>query len=139
MGAAEGMYNASTAEKEFLRKVAADGAVFLAICGGFSMLLQAGLLQGRTATAPRVMLDYLKEHAPGVNWVDKRWVNDQGLWTSGAALHGVDLVAEFIRSTWSEGDRGRLVRWILEFGGWNVGRTVEYAAGEALGPDPDQE
>lgn len=120
---------------QLLKKIsyaAADGAVFIAICGGFSLLLHAGLLQGRTATAPRPLLDFFKEHEAGVTWVDRRWVNGQGLWTIGAALHGVDLVAEFARSTWSDGDRGRLVRWLLEFGGWNVGRTMEYAAGSRV-------
>lgn len=59
MGAPEGIYKPSTAEKDFLRKVAADGAVFIAMCGGFSLLLHAGLLHGRTATAPRFLLDFL--------------------------------------------------------------------------------
>lgn len=42
-----------------------------------------------------------KQMAPHVNWVEKRWVRDDKLWTSGTLLNGMDLMGNFIKQTWA--------------------------------------
>ena len=73
-----------------------------------------------------MMIPYLQKEAPGVNWQDKRWVQDGKIWTSGALLNGIDLMAAFVRQTWGHGEKKDLVEWTLEATGWNLGRSVNY-------------
>ncbi|KAM3502502.1 hypothetical protein MY11210_009048 [Beauveria gryllotalpidicola] len=49
---------------------------FLAICGGIYPLLEAGLLDGKSVAAPRLLLELSKSMAPNVDWVDRRWMRD---------------------------------------------------------------
>jgi transcriptional regulator GlxA family with amidase domain len=123
MGAHTFGYNPSDAELAFIRKAYDDSTAFLAICGGFDAPLRAGLLQGKTATAPRTMLDMLRDNATGVQWVEKRWARDGKLWTSGALLNGLDLMSAFIRETW--GAQDTLQDFMLKFGGAPI-RDVDY-------------
>ena len=88
--------------------------------------LQPGLLSGQTATAPRILLDMLRQQAPDVNWTEKRWQKseDGKLWTSGALLNGTDMMR-----AWAEenlvGDEQSLASVALKVGGW-PGRNVDY-------------
>lgn len=88
--------------------------------------LQAGLLSGQTATAPRMLLDMLRQQAPDVNWTEKRWQKseDGKLWTSGALLNGTDMMR-----AWAEenlvGDEQSIVSVALKVGSW-PGRNVDY-------------
>lgn len=84
----------------------------------------AGLLTGRTATAPRMMLEELKKSAPHVNWVEKRWVQDGKLWTSGTLLNGMDLMTNFIRQTWQVKEDS-FIEYMLRTVG-SVDRDVDY-------------
>ncbi|KAK4198585.1 class I glutamine amidotransferase-like protein [Triangularia verruculosa] len=93
-------YNLTETELTFLRKAYDECSAFLTICGGVQAPLSAGLLEGKTATGPRFFLDVLRQQAPGTNWVEKRWVSDGKLWTSGALLNGTDMVAAFQREVW---------------------------------------
>jgi transcriptional regulator GlxA family with amidase domain len=82
----------------------------------------AGLLRGKTATAPRFLLPLAKEMSPDTNFVEKRWCRDGKLWTSGALLNGLDLMREFALTYW--GGRG-LVEYLGELGHWPI-RDVDY-------------
>lgn len=124
MGANVMQYTPKPSELEFVRKTYEDCAAFLFICGGFLVGLQAGLFEGKTATAPRPLVENLKKEAPGVNWVAKRWANDGKIWTSGALLNGTDMMREFVTQNW--GGEGTLTEFAMRLGGYPV-RDVNYA------------
>ncbi|PWY73010.1 class I glutamine amidotransferase-like protein [Aspergillus heteromorphus CBS 117.55] len=123
IGASKLGYEASSVEKEFLRKCYADCAALLCVCGGFEPVLASGLLEGKVATAPRLFYPGLKQMAPGTEWVDKRWVQDTKIWTTGALLNGLDMVAAFGRETW--GGEGSLVEHMIRAGFFPT-RDVDY-------------
>ncbi|KAL4929726.1 class I glutamine amidotransferase-like protein [Aspergillus undulatus] len=127
LGAAQFSYRASETELAFLRKTHESCAALLCVCGGFEPVLSAGLLEGKTATAPRQLLPMLRGTAPGTNWVDKRYVNDGKVWTTGVLLNGLDMVVAFARSVW--GGKG-LVEMAAAFGNWPE-RDVEYRDDDA--------
>lgn len=99
-------YEPSEAELSFIRKAYDESVTFMTICGGISLALRAGILTGKTATAPRFALSKYRREQPQVNWVEKRWVRDGKLWTSGALINGLDCMLAFIKATWNprEGD-----------------------------------
>jgi transcriptional regulator GlxA family with amidase domain len=123
MGAHLFKYEPTEAELSFIRKSYDDSSAFLTICGGFEAPLKAGILEGKSATAPRPMMGMLRQTAPGVQWAEKRWARDGKLWTSGALLNGIDLMSAFIRDTWGEQDT--LQDFMLKFGGVTT-RDVDY-------------
>lgn len=88
--------------------------------------LAAGLLEGKTCTGPRGMLEGLRNSNPEVNWVERRWVQDGKVWTSGTLLNGLDLMKAFVEQVW--GGPGTLAEFLVGFGSWPV-RDVEYRDG----------
>jgi hypothetical protein len=52
MGAYYPGYTPSEAELAYIRKSNDESSAFLAICGGFQPAMLAGVLAGKTATAP---------------------------------------------------------------------------------------
>jgi transcriptional regulator GlxA family with amidase domain len=113
-------YNPNEAELAYIRKTHEECAAFLTICGGFLAPQLAGILAGKTATAPRFMLPELKKQDPRTQWVDKRFARDGKVWTSGALLNGLDLMREFMLEYWPE-----LTANAISLGGIPV-RDVEY-------------
>lgn len=97
---------------------------FITICGGFDLPLKAGVFEGKTVTGPRFMLPMLRQMAPTVNWVEKRWHRDGKLWTSGALLNGTDLMRAFATEHWAQTDE-TLGSTMLKLGGW-PDRDVDY-------------
>lgn len=53
MGAHDSNHVMSKTEIDFIRKTYDDCVAFFFICGGFLAALKSGLLEGKTATAPR--------------------------------------------------------------------------------------
>ncbi|KAK0742421.1 class I glutamine amidotransferase-like protein [Apiosordaria backusii] len=128
IGAHNTGYNPTNTELSFIRKVYDGCSAFLTVCGGIEVPLRAGILKGKTATGPRFMLDVYRQQAPGTNWVEKRWVSDGKLWTSGALLNGTDMVAAFQREVWggkSLTAEDSLVEFLARIGGVPV-RDVDY-------------
>ncbi|KAK7754421.1 hypothetical protein SLS62_003715 [Diatrype stigma] len=128
MGAQTVGYQPTAADLAFVRKSFAGCAAFLTICAGMSAPLLAGVLQGRKATAPRFMLETLRAESPGVEWLEKRWVRDDGgkVWTSGVLLNGLELVRAFVEHNW--GGEGSLVQALMAGGSW-PNRDVDYKDG----------
>jgi transcriptional regulator GlxA family with amidase domain len=124
MGAHELKYNMTQGEIDFIKKTEEGCAAFMFICGGLFSGLQAGLLKGKTATGPRIMLDMLRKEHPEVQWVEKRWANDGKIWTSGALLNGTDMTRAFALQTW--GGEGSLAEFGMQLGGY-PDRDVDYA------------
>ncbi|KAF4454202.1 hypothetical protein F53441_3202 [Fusarium austroafricanum] len=123
MGANGGHYQPDAEEIAFMRKAYDECSAFLCICGGVLAPLQAGILNGKTATGPLAVLDTVRQQAPDVNWVTKRWVRDGKLWTSGALLNGTDMMTNFMKHYW--GGEGSLVEFLASFGGW-PDRDIDY-------------
>ncbi|KAK3072537.1 hypothetical protein LTR53_006636 [Teratosphaeriaceae sp. CCFEE 6253] len=123
MGAHVVNYAMTEAEIAFLQKANQECQALLFICGGFLAALQSGLLTGKTGTAPRPMVDHLRQTNPEVNWVAKRWVQDGKIWTSGALLNGTDLAKAFAESIW--GGEGSFVDMVMRMGGYPF-RDVDY-------------
>ena len=57
-------YTMSSGEIEFVKKSYEGSAAFLFVCGGFMVALQAGLPEGKIATAPRPMVEHLAKPIP---------------------------------------------------------------------------
>ncbi|KAI8627406.1 class I glutamine amidotransferase-like protein [Xylariaceae sp. FL1651] len=117
-------YNPTAAELAFVRKSWDDCSAFLTVCGGVDVPRLAGVLDGKTATGPRVMLDAFRQQSPATNWVEKRWVRDGKLWTSGALLNGADLLHNFTKHYWGGGD-GSYIDYTAKMGAW-PDRDVDY-------------
>nr|POF21851.1 isonitrile hydratase [Quercus suber] len=116
MGANQMDYEPSASEIAFIRKSFETCSAFIAVCGGFRSLLLAGLLEGKTATAPRFLLDSLRQSSPGTKWVYKRWCRDGKLWTTGQLVNGLDAMRAFAEFTW--GEQNGLVKNLLINGAW---------------------
>lgn len=119
MGANEMGYEMTEAEVNFIRKSWDDCSAYMTICGGVDALLKAGILGGKTVTAPFGLIPSLQQQHPGTNWVVKRWQRDGKLWTSGTSLNGLDLMRAFCFETWGEG-KGDLIDKIGKMAAWPV-------------------
>lgn len=97
-------YQPTEAELEFVRKSYDDSTAFITVCGGIEVPRLAGVLKGKTATSPRFGLEGYRQQSPETNWVEKRWVRDGKLWTSGALLNGLDLMTNFCHEYWGGGE-----------------------------------
>jgi transcriptional regulator GlxA family with amidase domain len=117
-------YTPSKAELDFIRKSYDGCSAFITVCGGFLAPFQAGLFKDKTVTAPQFLLEQLRQTAPEVNWVEKRWHRDGKLWTSGALLNGLDLMGAFGTEYW--GGEGTLLQFALDSGHYPQ-RDVGYA------------
>jgi len=124
MGAHSHLYNMTEGERAFVKKCNGDCVAFMFICGGILVALEAGLLEGKTATAPRFMVEQLRKGHPEVHWVEKRWAHDGKIWTSGALLNGTDMTRAFALETW--GGEGSLAEFGMRLGGYPC-RDVDYA------------
>jgi transcriptional regulator GlxA family with amidase domain len=124
MGAHSQTYTMTPGEQSFLKKCNDDCTALMFICGSSLAALQTGLLEGKTATAPRFMLEQLRKGHPEVNWVEKRWAHDGKIWTTGALLNGLDMTRAFALETW--GGEGTLAELGMRLGGYPC-RDVDYA------------
>jgi transcriptional regulator GlxA family with amidase domain len=119
-------YTPTPAELAFIAQSHSTCSAFLTVCGGFLAPQMAGVLAGKTATAPRFMIPQLRQQDPRTTWVEKRFVRDGKTWTSGALLNGQDMMRAFMREYWPE-----LTEVAENVGAWPV-RDVEYKGGEGL-------
>jgi transcriptional regulator GlxA family with amidase domain len=75
----------------FLKEASKKTKAILTTCTGAMWLARSGVLDGKKATTNRVTLGAARKMAPGVEWVDQRWMVDEGcfegaqIWTSGGA------------------------------------------------------
>ena len=83
--------NISEESLAFVREASEQTKVVMTTCTGALWLARAGVLDGKRATTNRVLLGAAGEMVPHVEWVDQRWVVEEGLfegariWTSGGA------------------------------------------------------
>lgn len=76
---------------EFLRQASKKTKLIFSTCTGGMWLAKSGVLDGKKATTNRGMLHIAKQAFPQVEWVDQRWVVEDGsfegaqFWTAGGA------------------------------------------------------
>lgn len=97
-------YRPSEPIQRFIQKQYEYLRALLTVCTGYIPALYSGILDGKTATAPRGLLPMLKKEKPDVKWVEKRWVRDGKVWSSGAVANGMELMAGFM---WEEFEEQR--------------------------------
>ncbi|KAF2012405.1 DJ-1/PfpI family protein [Aaosphaeria arxii CBS 175.79] len=85
---------------EYVRSQEQSGATILAFCTGVFVLAYSGVLDNKDATGPRSMLDHMRTSFPKVRWQEKRYMNNDKIWTSGQITNGVDMAAEYISQQW---------------------------------------
>ncbi|KAI4203307.1 MAG: hypothetical protein LQ350_002004 [Teloschistes chrysophthalmus] len=90
-------YRPSPSIQKFLQDQYAHVRAFMIVCTGCNPAVYSGILDHKTATAPLALLPMLKKEAPQVKWVEKRWVRDGKVWTSGAIANGMEMMAGFMR------------------------------------------
>ncbi|KPM35811.1 hypothetical protein AK830_g10748 [Neonectria ditissima] len=125
MGAHTGGYEPNETELAYVRKAFDECTAFLSICGGIDVPRMAGCLKGMTATGPRGLLGLFRAQTPDTNWVEKRWVRDGRLWSSGALLNGTDMMTNFVNHYWGGKDEETLGSFMMKFGGF-PDRDVDY-------------
>ncbi|KAF2728106.1 hypothetical protein EJ04DRAFT_449992 [Polyplosphaeria fusca] len=123
-------YKPNAAELAFIRKAHDESSAFITICGGYLAAQLAGVLVNKTATAPRFNVPELQKSDPRTNWVEKRYVRDGKVWTSGALLNGLDLMRGFTAEYWPE-----LASVGVQIGAWPV-RDGQYQGTDGL-PNPN--
>lgn len=75
-------------------------------------MMEAGILEGKTVSAPRMALYLLSMNAPNVNWVDKRWARDGKIWSSSSLVNDFDPMRSFAEEIW--GGRSGMIETLLD-------------------------
>ncbi|KAL8642991.1 MAG: hypothetical protein Q9228_000390 [Teloschistes exilis] len=119
-------YRPSASVQEFLKEQYAHVRAFMIVCTGCNPAIYSGILDHKTATAPLALLPMLKEEAPQVKWVEKRWVRDGKVWSSGAVANGMEMMAGFMREEF--GHKKEIVEIVLGMSDVGV-RGVDYSEG----------
>ncbi|KAI0440339.1 class I glutamine amidotransferase-like protein [Xylaria telfairii] len=127
IGAAQFGYQANEAELAFVRKCYEECTAFLTVCGGVEIPRAAGILDGKSATGPRAMIPFYQSTGT-TTWLEKRWVHDGKVWTSGALFNGCDMVHAFIKHTWAGTPTAVAAGFLATMGSW-PDRDVDYKDG----------
>jgi cyclohexyl-isocyanide hydratase len=85
----------------YLRSKSRTCQAVLSVCTGSFLMQRAGLLDGKRATTHWAFLDHLKGD-PNVTVVERRFVHDGGIWTSGGVSAGMDMTLAFIAEAFGE-------------------------------------
>ncbi|WP_066698622.1 GlxA family transcriptional regulator [Sphingobium amiense] len=81
----------------FLRKCAAQAHHLCSVCSGAFLLAAAGVLEGRRVTTHWRLADELQKRYPQLKVeVDRIYVRDGSIWTSGGVSAGIDLALALI-------------------------------------------
>lgn len=86
----------------FVRSHVEAGVELMTICSGVFVAAYAGVLDGKKATGTRGVMDMLEREFPKVEWVDKRYMRDGKIWSSGGITNGMDLAGVYIKQKWPE-------------------------------------
>ncbi|EFW23277.1 hypothetical protein D8B26_006774 [Coccidioides posadasii str. Silveira] len=88
--------------KTFVREHHDVGTTILSICTGCIVAAHAGILNGKRATGPRIMIPGLREQFPKVKEWDGscRFVKDGNVWSSGSIANGFDLAIAYLRENY---------------------------------------
>ncbi|API86829.1 DJ-1/PfpI family protein [Francisella uliginis] len=80
-----------------LARLATNAKYILTVCTGSSLFSQTNLLDNKKATSNKKALNWTKNIAPGVIWIDKaRWVKDGNIYSSSGVSAGIDMSLGFV-------------------------------------------
>lgn len=79
----------------------------LSVCTGSYLMQRAGLLAGRQATTHWAFLDHLRND-PDIEVLERRFVQDGNIWTSGGVSAGMDMMLAYIAQTFGEAVAGEI-------------------------------
>lgn len=87
---------------EFLRNHSTTGATIMSVCTGSLLVAHAGLVRGKTATAPRFLIPQMRKQFPEAKFWDEnsRMTRDGNLYMSGGITNGNDMVAQYLRDNY---------------------------------------
>ena len=71
------------------------------VCTGAALAARSGVLDGRKATANKLLLDWIRTEGPRVDWVRQaRWIVDGNLWSSSGVEAGTDMANAFVAAVY---------------------------------------
>lgn len=80
-----------------LKRLAEVSRMVATVCTGSFLLAETGLLDGHKATSNKRVFQFVKDHAPKVEWIAKaRWVEDGRYFTSSGISAGMDMTLAII-------------------------------------------
>ena len=90
---------------EFVRKTYPKLKYLITVCNGVGYAAQAGVLDGKRATADKAIWVRTTSLGPKVHWVKTaRWVVDGNVWTSGGVSAGLDVILAWIAHVFGESE-----------------------------------
>ncbi|KAF1951524.1 class I glutamine amidotransferase-like protein [Byssothecium circinans] len=110
---------------QFVRGHVDAGVDLLTICSGVFVAGFAGVLDGKKVAGLRGVQGLLDKAFPEVEWVDRRYVQDGKVWSSGGITNGMDMVAVYMKNKWP----GPLSDTVLALADVEV-RPAEYGQGK---------
>ena len=100
---------------DWVRGLAANGALLTSVCTGSLVYADAGLLDGRPATTHWGSLDHLKSLGQGIEVrPDDRFVDDGDIITAAGVSAGIDMALHLVRRLGSE-ERARQVKRYIQY------------------------
>ncbi|KAF1834979.1 hypothetical protein BDW02DRAFT_549238 [Decorospora gaudefroyi] len=69
----------------------------MSIASGIAHLVQAGILHGTRAAAPKLMLPVLQLRYPETQWQHSSWARHEKVWTSNSAISALDMMTNWMR------------------------------------------
>jgi putative intracellular protease/amidase len=106
------------------RQRAAGAPLLVSVCAGAGVLAEAGLLDGRPATAHWLGLIGLRRNYPAVRWTDGvRYVDDGDVITTAGVLSGVDGALRVIERLVDQAAAGRAAR-AVNWPAYSPGRSA---------------
>jgi transcriptional regulator GlxA family with amidase domain len=83
----------------------------MSIASGIYPLVQAGILHGTRAAAPRSLLQKLQQQYPETLWQHSSWARHEKVWTSNSSVAALDMVSTLMREYFW--DRSEAVEFAL--------------------------
>ncbi|SCF22381.1 YHS domain-containing protein [Micromonospora haikouensis] len=123
---------------DWLRRVHQDTAVTMSVCNGSFVLGQAGLLDGRTATAHHSAYQALQAMFPALTVVPGvRYVEDGRLATAGGLTSGTDLALRIVERYFGRAVAQRTATYLEYQGtGWmHPDSNAEFTEPAAVNPE----
>ncbi|KAI4920777.1 uncharacterized protein J4E92_008421 [Alternaria infectoria] len=94
----------------------------MSIASGIYPLVQAGILHGTRAAAPRSLLPMLQQQYPDTLWQHGSWARHEKVWSSNSAVSALDMVSTWMREYFW--DRSETVDFALTAAG--MGSLYDY-------------
>lgn len=103
---------------DWVKRVAADAKIAMAVCSGARLLGAPGLLDGLEAVTHHTVVESLREIAPAaVIDTEKRFTDNGKFMTSGGISAGIDLALHIVRKLHGDATVNKTIKY-MEYGDW---------------------